>query len=152
MSTDELVKVNFRLDQDAEGWPPVASESVWAKPTVGGLYRIENVPFFVRGLSLGDEVRATLSPEGRLAYIETVTFSDHTTVRIIVFRKEETAAVREAIVLLGCSSELADMRGYSLIAVDVPGNVDYAQVHALLDAGFAEGRFDYQESALRHAG
>ncbi len=43
------VKIVFELQQDEDGYPPVTRESLWATPTDGGLYRLDNIPFFAHG-------------------------------------------------------------------------------------------------------
>ena len=45
------VKVRFRLDRDAEGWPPVEREGVWAKPAGAEQYELDNVPLDLRRMT-----------------------------------------------------------------------------------------------------
>jgi len=58
VGTDELVHVVFQFDVDGDGWPPVAAETVWAFDLGGGRFRIDNPPWVVRNLAVGDIVEA----------------------------------------------------------------------------------------------
>src|SRR3974390_2736110 len=70
-----LVKVTFDLpDMDA-------TESLWAEPLGNCVYRLRNVPFFVRGYSEQDTVRAE-EDEGRLTVRCIVGRSGHSTYRV----------------------------------------------------------------------
>jgi hypothetical protein len=53
---EDRVKVRFALDQDSDGWPLVASEGVWARACGDAEYELDNVPWFARGIALGDRV------------------------------------------------------------------------------------------------
>jgi len=46
----DRVKVYFDLEKDADGYPPVNSESMWAVPMGEFRFRIDNIPFFVYGV------------------------------------------------------------------------------------------------------
>jgi len=70
-------KVMFRLKKDADGYPPDDWESLWAYEVEPGLYSIDNVPFFTRGVSWGDVL--SVEREGdELHFKEVVRPSDHT--------------------------------------------------------------------------
>lgn len=52
------IRVHFQLEQDEDGYPPIAVESLWAEPSAQpNEYVIDNVPFFVRIATIGDTVR-----------------------------------------------------------------------------------------------
>ena len=51
--SDAYKKVLFRLQQDADGYPPASVEGLWAKATEGG-YEVDNIPFYVYGIAPGD--------------------------------------------------------------------------------------------------
>lgn len=52
------VKVRFALERDEDGWPPAESEGLWAELVESDLYRLDNTPWFVRGVAAGDVVQA----------------------------------------------------------------------------------------------
>lgn len=49
------IKVTFRLEQDEDDYPPFAVEDLWALATdKPAEFVIDNIPFFVRAVALGD--------------------------------------------------------------------------------------------------
>lgn len=58
MADENYKKVVFRLEQDEDGYPPDNWESLWAGEVEPGLYSIDNIPIFVKGISNGDVVAA----------------------------------------------------------------------------------------------
>jgi len=59
MADEVFKKISFELEQDADGYPPDKWESLWASEADGGLYTVDNIPFYVKGISSGDKVSAT---------------------------------------------------------------------------------------------
>ena len=60
------VKVRFALDRDRDGWPPAESEALWALPVEGDLYRLDNTPWFKKGIAPDDVVKAHPDSDGVL--------------------------------------------------------------------------------------
>ena len=58
MNEEKHVKICFPLEPDEDGWPPVTAETLWAVELGGGLFRLDNIPFYARGVSDGDTVSA----------------------------------------------------------------------------------------------
>jgi hypothetical protein len=55
-----LVKIVFELDEGG----PFSTESMWARPIDGDVFVLDNIPFYVFGVSFGDHVRATKYSDG----------------------------------------------------------------------------------------
>lgn len=142
-----LVKIHFRLEQDEDGYPPVAVESVWAKEQPDGSYVIDNAPWFTREATLGDVVEAE-EEDGALYYSATRSESGSSLLRVVFLTDEEPTSVREALLELGCSSELAG--AWPLLAIDVPADAELDAVRAMLDEGEEQERWEYEEAILRH--
>ncbi len=139
-------KIAFRLIQDEDGYPPETVETLWANSGAGeGLFTIDNIPFFARSVAFGDQVRAELV-DGQWEFREVVHRSFHSTVRILVWNKDETQSVRDEFRALGCASELSGLPG--LIAVDVPPELSYPNIFSILKAGAEGGRWDYEEACI----
>jgi len=151
----DFQKIWFRLHQDEDGYPPAQAETVSAVSFSEETYVLENVPFFARGVSLGDLISTSEDSEGRKWFQSVLKPSGHSTVRVIVFRnsgdplplEERVAALRRRFAELGCTTELSHVSG--LFAVDVPPAVDYSKVHNLLEEGNAK-YWDYEEASIRH--
>ncbi|KVC72044.1 hypothetical protein WI75_02695 [Burkholderia ubonensis] len=60
-----LTKIVFELKIDADGYPPVAFESMWGIEAHRGAHVIDNVPYYVYGVSKGDTVAASARRSSR---------------------------------------------------------------------------------------
>jgi hypothetical protein len=139
------VKVVFRLERDENGYPPFDQESVWAYDLGNGEYEIGNIPFYAQLLSCGHVVSARLY-NGELWAESLVRASGNSTARVFVKARNDVPPLRQRLRELGCSSEL-DNTG-RLVAINVPPQVAFAIVQAVLREGEAQGRWGYEESAI----
>ena len=142
---DGFAKIVFPLSPDEEGYPPFCDETMWAEPLASGLHRVDNIPFFVRGLAYGDEVETALV-DGAPTFVRVVRWRGHRTVRLLVRSRATTQAIRDELRALGCRSELHS--DGILVAVDVPPAVPADTIRAFLDAGVSADRFEYEEGAI----
>lgn len=144
-----LVKVHFRLVQDEDGYPPVAVESLWAAPsTKPNEYVIDNVPFFIRDVTIGDTVRVR-EEEGHHWFDGLVSRSQNSLVRVVYFDRTCVEKISEQLVALGCSTEF--LREHNLMAVSVPFSTNLTDVQVLLQAEASAGSIDFEEPILRQA-
>jgi hypothetical protein len=138
-------RIRFVLTRDEDGYPPVESELLWAEPLGNGVYRLDNIPFFVRESSLADDVE-TEEIAGERVFKRTMRNGGHRTVRLLACDGHDVPRLRDELRVLGCTSELnQDGR---LLAVDVPPSVPSATFVHFLKTGAASGRFDYEEGAV----
>lgn len=140
-----LTRVHFLLTPDADGYPPASGETLWAEELGGSLYRIDNIPFYVTGIAVGDVVEARVI-EGNLTFVGLLQPSGHSTIRIVTYDPDAVSDVREQFDRLGCTAEL--LSNSKLIAVDVPRDIDLTQIRAELERGRRENRWDYEEAAI----
>lgn len=139
-------RVFFRLDKDEDGYPPDDWETVWAYEVEDGLYSLDNVPFFARGVSWGDVV--SVEREGdELHFKEVVRPSAHSVLRVIVFDQSEVDGLHEELKRMSCDTEQSHLP--SLLSVDVPPTADLKEVRAFLDKGEADGRWEYEIASIR---
>jgi hypothetical protein len=121
------------------------TETMWTIPREKG-FEIDNIPFYVKELALGDIVAAEPDADGLLWYSKLMHASGHSTIRLWFATENDVARVRDDLKKLGCTSEVSDLS--RLVAVDVPPTVAYRQVKAFLDEGERAGTFEYQEACL----
>lgn len=121
-----------------------ALESMWVFSTQLG-YKIDNIPFYVKGFAYGDIVSAK-ELEGELYANELVKESGHSTIRILFNSIEEVSGVREYLKNLGCESEISDLP--ILVAVDIPPSVAYNNIKTYLDIGEEKDLWSYQEACI----
>ncbi|HEU4412547.1 MAG TPA: DUF4265 domain-containing protein [Polyangiaceae bacterium] len=141
-------KVYSRIERDADGFPPVAVERVWAMPTEGGLDVVDNIPFFARAAALGGTVAVEVDG-GRRWYRATAKASANSLLRVLVLEgaaADEVAAVLERF---GCGFE-RDATDW-LFAVNVPPEASLRAVLTYLTALAAGGHLTYEGVLLRRA-
>lgn len=140
-------KIFFELVQDEDGYPPVTCESMWAFEMSENLFCIDNIPFYVRGISSGDLISAKNNGE-KLLFENLVRPSSNSVFRVLLADTEGVQAARDSFRALGCPSELSNVPG--LFAVEIPGDINFDTVANLLDNGEESGRWEYEEGVLRH--
>jgi hypothetical protein len=140
----EHARVRFELSRDEKGSRPAASETLWAIPTsVPGHYRIDNIPFFVVGVSVGDVVLAEPN-ERTLEFVRVVEKSGHRSLGLRYRSDQVRSAVRTRLTEMGCDVERGDTP--KVLAVDIPPAVSLDEVTALL-AGLEEiGELSFYEN------
>lgn len=140
-------KIKFSLEPDADGYPPVDVESCWVDDLGDNKYKIANIPFFAKGVALGDVVFGK-DIDGELWYDSPGEYSGHSTLRVVFFEeaKELVPEVREKLKLLGCSSELSHLP--NLIAVDVPESRQFDSVVGFLATYEQEGLIEVEEACI----
>jgi hypothetical protein len=122
---DDMEKIHFKLDQDEDGYPPSSIESLWGRPDGENTFVIDNVPFFVRDIALGDRVETKII-EGKLWFNRKLSSGGHATLRLSFLQKSQIESVRQKLQTIGCHSELSHLS--TLVSLDVPSSVDYDQV------------------------
>ncbi|MCP2337363.1 DUF4265 domain-containing protein [Actinomadura rupiterrae] len=144
----KLFKIAFDLEQERPDWPPVAVERLWGEKTGIRLeVRVVNVPFFARGLAIGDLVQVRPDHDRReLVFDHHKAKSDHSTIRIVEMEDGCWRNFVADIEALGCHWEVGDVK--AMVAIDVPGDVNYATVIDLLLRHKLEGRIGVQEAAI----
>ena len=147
MGNKSLAKIYFRLKQDKEGYPPNPWESLWAKSRSDGLYTIDNIPFFIKGIGPGDVVRA--KREGDMdVFAGLVVASSSSVFRVYVHDEAKVQNARASFRRLGVQSELSHVP--NLFSIDIPGNAKIDRVLNLLNKGKKSGDWDFEEGVLRH--
>ena len=144
---EELVKIAFKLAQDEDGYPPVDYEFLWARPLQNGNYIIDNIPFYVTGISAEDEV-STVNNDGILSFNDMIVASGISTFRIIPADSSTIDAVRKDIEMLGCKSECDAKIG--LIAAEISASKSINPFLDYLIDGKEKGFLDFDEGVLRH--
>ncbi|MFZ3492299.1 DUF4265 domain-containing protein [Streptomyces sp. 5.8] len=149
----ERVRLIFELAQDSDGWPPARTERLWAIRVSDDTARLDNIPFFVRGFSLGDIVRFTVDDKDVLLGQEAVAYSDNCTIRVIPAEDGHLVEKRQAVLdefsRLGVDGE--GIAQFGLVALNVPASAEIAQVKQLLAHGERVGRWHYEEGCVTSA-
>jgi hypothetical protein len=148
-----MVKIGFKLQRDQDDYPPADWEWLWAKRVNVNTYKLDNVPFFAKGVGLGDIIAAKTTQEG-LVFASLIEPSGHSTLRVVVLRGNLTEQevqrlvedFRETLRGMGCSTELSHIP--NLFSVDVPPGVSYHLVTMFLSLKEEEGLVEYEEACV----
>lgn len=152
-AADGFVKVVFELPRDGDGWPPAASEGLWAVPVAPDVVRLDNTPFFVRNVASGDLIRVERAEDGQLRAGERLQWSGHCTIRVVPFQNGPLGGslqrVLDAFAPLGVTGE--GIERFGIIALNVAPQADIAAVKRLLRDGERDGWWDYEEGCIGDA-
>ncbi|MEZ4317125.1 MAG: DUF4265 domain-containing protein [Myxococcota bacterium] len=150
--TTEHTKIVFPLDVDEDGFPPIGSESLNARRE-GTRFILDNTPFFVPGVALGDVVEAVPAPSGsgKYDFVRVVTPSTNKALSIIFLEFGIKDAVCDELRARGCFCEWGTFgRGGTLLmlAVSVPDSCSYPSIADFLDRYERDDRLSYAELAV----
>lgn len=141
------VKITFFLPRDEDGYPPYERENLLAAPLPEGSFRIESIPYYVRGISKGDVIDVATQGARRFAK-RLVEASGNSTLRIWTDDEETSQRVMDQLEALGC--EVDNEHDPKLVAVNVPAYTDYRRVLAWVVEGAENDRWDYEEACIAH--
>lgn len=145
----KYVKLHFRLEIE-DDWPPAGVESLWAIDQGNGTVKLDNVPWFVRGVACGDVLAPSSDEEGVLWAGDVVRPSENCTIRLAVRRDGGSDASRQSVLdafrRLGVWGE--GIQHFGMVALDIPPTADLAQVQRLLNHGVAKEWWDMEEGCL----
>ena len=109
-------KIYFQLEMDEDGYPPFDVESLWVSTIDKGVGIIDNIPFFVKGIALGD--RVTFDDDFNFVAVEIP--ASNATIRVYCPSWEEEVDIKNILKEENCSWELSHLP--SLIAINVPND------------------------------
>lgn len=145
----ELRKIIFRLKEDEDGHPPMKYESLWGIFLDDLSCVVDNVPYYVCGVSKGDTV-AVKDVDGELFATSVVARGGHSTLRVFAEDPDTKASIISDLNSLGAQCSVT--RGLSLFAVDIPSDADFGKIDAML-ASKSDGEYvAYEDACLQHGG
>lgn len=143
----KLSRVSFRRESGE-------LETLWGEQISQNVFRLDNSPFYIFGISLADCVRAHPDERsGAYVFDEVVRHSGHSTYRIYSeheFSESDPAfaAWWNRLSAFGCSYE--GHHGF-LLSIDVPPTADIFAVYAVLEEGEAAGVWEFEEGHCGHS-
>lgn len=153
VTSDKSCKILFHFYSDVlDKW---TVETLWATSVdiEKGLYRLDNIPFYVKSIACDDIVFAEYDADEQfLTFRDLVEPSGNSTIQVVVMDPSlETNAIRELFNALGCESEKFQERYF---VIDVLASLSYTPVKALLNELFAKNSIDFAEACLpdKHRG
>ena len=141
-----MARIIIPLEVDEDGYPPFASERIWASETADGLYSVDNIPFYARRIALGDLV-AVERVDDAIYFRNVVQPSENSTVRVVFLDKGQKCSFENGLRAIDCDWEGDQDRG--LLAINVPSAAHHRALMGLIERCGGEESVDYEESALR---
>ena len=141
-------KVIFKLEQDEDGYPPFALESLWAEGNNEDGYIIDNIPFYVYEISVGDKISTTTADDGALYFNALIERSGNSTFRLFVKDVADSEEIKRKIEGLSCEVECDRKMG--ILAVNIPASSDIMALLDLLMLKKKNEEIDFEEGSLRH--
>ena len=151
VDTSALTKVLLRVEP--ADWHSAPSETLWATPVSSDAYRLENSPFYAKGFSYRDIVRAEFDPaEGFPVAQRVLESSGHSTYAIWVIAGVESngefGKYWQPLEDIGCTFEGARNQ---LLSVDVPATTNVVDAFRLMQIGEDAAVWYFQEQNYAHA-
>lgn len=141
-----MLRIVFQLPSD-EG----DTEVMWATPLeTAFVFRLENIPLHVFGLSFGDVFRAR-DDRGVLTFDHVIRRGGHSTYRIALVGQSWTTRSRELLTRLEHLGAVFERSAMKMIAIDVPPESDVYDIYAVLSDGLADGTWYFDEMHVGHA-
>lgn len=152
-----MVKVRFNLVHDSDGCPPVDNEGLWALSLGGSQYRLNNTPWFVRGVACEDVVEAVPDIIGTLWVSRRVAWSGRHVVRLTPAQQHRRRPSRRPPAALVKARK--DLKKWNvgvesmgppqwMVALDIPADADFKVVKQYIRDGHQAGRWDYEEGCV----
>lgn len=145
------VKVRFALDRDEDGWPPAESEGLWAVPLGGDLYRVDNTPWFVRGVAAEDTIEARADVDGVAWFVRVCERGRRIVVRVIPRVDGPLGGSRLSVLErfgpLGVRGE-GTSSPVNMVALDIGPDAPLPSIKALLVSGEADGLWYFEEGCI----
>ena len=148
-SPKRTIDVGFDLEIEEDGWPPISTEILQALPLGDGKVRIDNTPFFVTSIALGDVVKVyRVDGENYSRCEELVEESGNYALSVIL----RDHASRDLIVQLlskeGCFYEYGEFGQTKMYAISVTEVSAFEEIQARSDELEANGIISYAELCL----
>ncbi|MCT8166504.1 MULTISPECIES: DUF4265 domain-containing protein [unclassified Pseudomonas] len=139
--------VLWRLQQDAQGYPPASIEGLWVKRSEAG-YEVDGIPLYAYGIAPGDTI--VVVEEGEQLWFESLRCSGGASVfRILIKIPGTLDQVRAAVEEFGCRCQAEP--AVRMLAVEVPPSRALDTLLYYLLTQRDAGTLDFEEGVLRHA-
>ena len=145
------IKIHFKLTVDEDGYPPIGIESLNGDLISEGVAKIDNTPFFVEGVALGDVVNvAQINESNRKNYqfIDVEENSDNIALSVLFFEKEVGDIVHNYFSIKNHYCEYGHFPGFSMLAISVPKSEYTNEISLFLDELQEQEIISYAELSI----
>lgn len=143
-----MVRVNFDLEVEL-GYPPVSSEIIHGSVISDNLIVIENTPFFVEGIALGDVVLCEDLKDGEIwNFLQLREESGNRAISIIFIDNSCEDIIYKKIKSMGHYCEYGAFPEYTMLAVCVSKDSPITNLTEYLFSLEQDGKISYAELCL----
>lgn len=150
---DWSVEIWFQIEKDEDGYPHSKNwEQLLAWPVLENdrFFRIESIPFFVKGISRGDVVKAKVSENSEVQEEEFFQFDSiverggHNTYRLLLRDTDsnDPQLIKKELLAKGVALEI---EGDDFFAIDVPPTVDQKHIDEYLIKEAESGKWGLED-------
>jgi hypothetical protein len=129
--------LKFRLEIDDDGWPPVGSESIPVIEREDGQYEVAVPPFFLKDISVGDQITVDLDDENYVTGWTHQSRSGRSTIWLLKGDAADLEPHLESLKNLNCNVERFTQ--VTLCSIDVPESVSVSEIDAIMARIKADG-------------
>ncbi|CAM2069280.1 DUF4265 domain-containing protein [Sulfidibacter corallicola] len=145
----EYVKIRFPLEAHEEGFPPIAVEMLNAQLVNEGVAKIDNTPFFVESIAIGDIVLCKpAGSEGVYDFERVVEHGNSKSVSIIFIDESCKEDLYQYFKVHNCYCEYGEFGAFNMLAVSIPASVEYPKISKHLEKLEAVTKISFAELCL----
>ena len=126
-----MKEIAFKLEQDADGWPPYVAEWLWLDE-MSDTYIVKSTPFFISDLAIGDEIELSeINSKEEVTKWKTVSPSRRSVIWIADIGGAKLEDILAEFRRLGCNTSLLSQLMHA--SIDIPPEIRRVDVDAILD-------------------
>lgn len=143
------ISISFDLEIEEDGWPPISTEILQALPLGDGKAQIDNTPFFVPSIALGDVVKV-YKPIGakHFRYDELIEEGGNYALSIILRDHHSKDTIIKLLSQAECYFEYGEFGITKMYGVSVNGEKAFHQIKVQLDELEARNIISYAELCI----
>jgi len=146
MEKARQVKIHFPLEVEEDNFPPISVETLNGFCQGNGAVKLDNTPFFVTSIALGDEIKYKKRKNEEGYWYDSVQLeSGNKALSIIFLEAGYEEEIYQNLRSLGCYCEYGKFGAFNMLAVCVLKNQMYLKVASYLDKLETLGLISYAE-------
>lgn len=143
------IKVDFKLEVDQDDFPPIAVETLNGTLLDNGLVRIDNVPFFVEDIAIGDLVQCDKAPNcEHYQFSSVVDEGPNKSISIILIDDSVKEGLYQTLKKFGCYCEYGEFQHFNMFAVNCGETVNFVELQSYLMESELNGKISYAELCI----
>ena len=144
-----LVKVDFELQIEEDGFPPINVETLNGIMQRDGFIKLDNTPFFAVSVAANDIIECVkIDGKNNFQFVKVVKESGYKALSIIFLNQNIEEEIYQYFKKQNCYCEYGEFEGFNMLAVSIGLDVDYDLVSSYLNSYESEEKLSYAELCL----